>query len=189
MGAAGEALIFLQPPEKPYVELLRTKGIQLAEDAPAKLIRGLLTLVRAGPGGLFRKGSAPDAPAVAMALTRQMINAVVGDDHARQLAADAFSSFVRSYATFPSDLKRIFHVKNLHLGHIAFSFCLREQPRAVGGSGAKKERKRKKFEDTSAKAADAKKRVFKAAQQLQDAEIKPLRKRAQPEQQRQRQRQ
>ena len=43
----------------------------------------------------------------------------------------AFQSFVRAYATYPSDLKRIFHVRNLHLGHVAKSFALVETPSKI----------------------------------------------------------
>jgi len=43
----------------------------------------------------------------------------------------AFQSFVRAYATYPADLKRIFHVKNLHFGHIAKSFALVETPSKI----------------------------------------------------------
>ena len=43
----------------------------------------------------------------------------------------AFQSFIRAYATYPADLKRIFHVKNLHLGHVAKSFALAETPSKI----------------------------------------------------------
>lgn len=43
-------------------------------------------------------------------------------------ARGAFWAFVKSYATHPSAEKHIFHIKNLHLGHIAKSFALREAP-------------------------------------------------------------
>jgi len=43
----------------------------------------------------------------------------------------AFHSFTRAYATYPADLKRIFHVKNLHLGHVAKSFALVETPSKI----------------------------------------------------------
>ena len=42
----------------------------------------------------------------------------------KQLATKAFISFVRSYATYPMSLKHIFHIRNLHLGHVAKSFAL-----------------------------------------------------------------
>lgn len=172
MGASGEAIIFLMPVEKPYVDLLRSKGIQLAEDNPAKVLRGLALLVRPEAGQGSRKGKPMvfDAQHVAMSLTRSMVNAVGADDHAKQLASDAFRSYVRAYATHSGDLKQVFHVRNLHLGHIAFSFCLREPPRMVGSSGSSAVRKRKKHEEALSKAAAGKKKVFRAAQILQDSD-------------------
>lgn len=44
------------------------------------------------------------------------------------IARGAFWAFVKSYATHPSSEKHVFHIKNLHLGHIAKSFALREAP-------------------------------------------------------------
>ena len=42
------------------------------------------------------------------------------------------------------DVKDIFNVRQLHLGHVAFSFGLRDPPAMIGQSGASAERKRKK---------------------------------------------
>lgn len=44
------------------------------------------------------------------------------------LARKAFWSTCRAYATHPAAEKHIFHVKRLHLGHLAKSFALREAP-------------------------------------------------------------
>ena len=44
------------------------------------------------------------------------------------LAQKAYSSHIRAYATHSSLEKHIFHIKKLHLGHIAKSFGLREAP-------------------------------------------------------------
>lgn len=38
---------------------------------------------------------------------------------------------MRAYATHPSDEKHIFHVRHLHIGHLAKSFALREAPGVV----------------------------------------------------------
>ena len=38
---------------------------------------------------------------------------------------------MRAYATHPSDEKHLFHVRNLHLGHLAKAFALREAPNTV----------------------------------------------------------
>lgn len=53
----------------------------------------------------------------------------------------AFHSFIRAYATYPSSLKHILHIKKLHLGHAAKSFGLREAPSnihdRIGNSNAR----------------------------------------------------
>jgi hypothetical protein len=45
----------------------------------------------------------------------------------------AYLSFLRSYSCYSSDLKGIFHLKNLHIGHVAKSFGLREAPKQISG--------------------------------------------------------
>lgn len=54
-----------------------------------------------------------------------------------ELARRAFTSHMRAYATHPSNEKHIFHVRHLHLGHLAKAFALRETPGTVSG-GKKK---------------------------------------------------
>ncbi len=56
--------------------------------------------------------------------------------------------FCRSYASFPKDCRDVFCFKELHLGHLAKSFALRDPPSKVTGIGKGKwvkndERKRK----------------------------------------------
>ncbi|PVV04502.1 hypothetical protein BB560_000994 [Smittium megazygosporum] len=48
-----------------------------------------------------------------------------------ELAKSAFSSSIRAYATHPPMEKHIFHIKYLHLGHIAKSFGLQQAPKAI----------------------------------------------------------
>ena len=58
----------------------------------------------------------------------------------------AYQSFVRAYATYPTNLKHIFHIKNLHLGHVAKSFALREAPKELfQPTKQHKTQKRKRF--------------------------------------------
>jgi hypothetical protein len=72
-------------------------------------------------------------------------------------------SYLRSYAVHPAHLKPIFRVKALHLGHVAAGLGLREQPSAIGGSGAAKERKRRKAEARHEEAARRKKKMRSGA--------------------------
>ena len=48
-----------------------------------------------------------------------------------EMARNAFASHLRAYATHPLDEKHMFHVRHLHLGHLAKSFALREAPSAM----------------------------------------------------------
>ena len=61
----------------------------------------------------------------AFILHQNLVKAVAADPHLKQLAADAFRSFVRAYSTHSKPLKDIFAVYQLHLGHVAHSFALR----------------------------------------------------------------
>ena len=42
-------------------------------------------------------------------------------------------SHMRAYATHSSDEKHMFHIRHLHLGHLAKAFALREAPTALKG--------------------------------------------------------
>ena len=46
-------------------------------------------------------------------------------------ATKAFSSYIRGYATKEKCVKHIFSARALHLGHVAKSFALREQPKNI----------------------------------------------------------
>jgi ATP-dependent RNA helicase DDX31/DBP7 len=62
------------------------------------------------------------------------------------LARKAFWSTVRAYATHPSAEKHVFHVKKLHLGHLAKAFSLREAPSNIHEKSKGKKRKDAKNE-------------------------------------------
>jgi len=64
----------------------------------------------------------------------------------KKMAQAAFVSWIRAYTAHRGELKRIFMVKKLHLGHVAKSFALKEQPSLVGKSVHKQAKKRKKNE-------------------------------------------
>lgn len=58
-------------------------------------------------------------------LQKQLMTAVTESREVLRLAEDAFRSFTRAYAAHPSSIKDVFHVRKLHLGHVAHSFALR----------------------------------------------------------------
>lgn len=54
-----------------------------------------------------------------------------------EMARKAFASHLRAYATHPSEEKHIFHIRHLHLGHVAKSFALRDAPGTISGHHGK----------------------------------------------------
>ena|SRR5882762_4839187 len=42
---------------------------------------------------------------------------------------------MRAYATHPSNEKHIFHIRHIHMGHLAKAFALREAPKNISGVG------------------------------------------------------
>lgn len=67
--------------------------------------------------------------------------ALRGPDGLPHLASlPALQSFIRAYTTYPRELKHIFHVRLLHLGHVAKSFGLRDAPQNLGVSAVKKKK-------------------------------------------------
>jgi ATP-dependent RNA helicase DDX31/DBP7 len=158
MGQRGEALLFSLPSERAYGDLLRERSdgrLELKEAPLEPLLRRCLPPAAGagGRGGLAASSyySSPSSfntgAAAAGALTRRAAAAVAADARLAALAADAFRSFVRAYATHPSALKPIFHVRSLHLGHVASAFALREPPAQLGASGSREERKKRKREE------------------------------------------
>ena len=48
---------------------------------------------------------------------------------------------MRAYATHPSSEKHIFHIRNLHMGHLAKAFALRDAPNSVKATNTFKSKK------------------------------------------------
>ena len=147
-GRSGAATLFLLPTEVQYVEILRDAGAELTA---AQLKDTVEAAQLDGVGGrkFFPKRDAPavspEAAGVEAMAFHPAISAVcraaeaeVNRDAACAGAArDAFVSHVRAYATHGKALKAIFHVKKLHLGHLAKAFGLREPPAAAARKSGK----------------------------------------------------
>lgn len=74
----------------------------------------------------LRNGLESSLRITAIAVTFLFSNFISIDDDLICIAA--FRSFIGAYNTFPSSTKHVFHSRNLHLGHLAKSFALRETP-------------------------------------------------------------
>ena len=128
-GRDGRALIFLQPGcEEGYVSILK-KG------KPRNLTRH-------DADELLKKGFAPTSGVVGTSNNRLWEDAATDfqlDVERRALenpklleqARRAYQSHVRAYATHVAAERSIFDMKELHLGHLAKAFALRDKPGAI----------------------------------------------------------
>jgi ATP-dependent RNA helicase DDX31/DBP7 len=134
VGHKGEALLFLLPTEMPYQELLASKGAHLSKQDLCALLGSLpmgSAAHRVGKAALV----AELHPASLMMLRRiEAVTSARAD--IRKVAKDAFRAHVRAYAAHPAASKSIFHVKRLHLGHLAANFGLKQTPVLLGKSSA-----------------------------------------------------
>ncbi|EKM54220.1 uncharacterized protein PHACADRAFT_145954 [Phanerochaete carnosa HHB-10118-sp] len=136
VGKGGEAWSFVAPSEQEWVKWVKAKmqGDQPVEGKSTIALQQVPfnDVLRSGFGGQGLEFE-ERATEVQLSLERWVLK---GKENAKS-ARKAFLSHIRAYATHPSDEKHIFHVRHLHLGHLAKAFALREAPSAVTDANAK----------------------------------------------------
>lgn len=99
-----------------YVKLMEEKGVNMEEINIDTILK--YVSARRDDEGSF-------------ALQWRFEAAVSSDNELALIASRAFRSFIRAYSTHSKDTKHIFNKRDLHLGHIAKSFALKENPTEV----------------------------------------------------------
>ena len=158
IGAKGSSVIFLLPSEADFVKMLESAKIPLAE-MTLEMVLG--KLLRSGiTGAQGRKPSSMEEAATNLQM--RMESAVVKSEDLHHMACQAYVSFVRSYASYPREARNVFCFKDLHLGHCAKSFALRDPPSKITGIGkgnwVEKQEKRSKDLKREEKIIKAQKR-------------------------------
>ncbi|KAF8488414.1 P-loop containing nucleoside triphosphate hydrolase protein [Gautieria morchelliformis] len=127
VGKGGEAWAIVSPSEERWVPWVEERMGETSDNRQIKLqnvsVEGIL---RSGFGGQGKEYEAR-ATQVQLSFERWVLRS---SDQA-ELARKAYVSHMRAYATHPSDEKHLFHVRHLHLGHLAKAFALREAPNTV----------------------------------------------------------
>lgn len=135
-GKGGEAWSIVGPSEVGWVKWVEEKmqGKSTDDTKQNASLTGVAveSLLRTGFGG---KSSEYEerATEVQLAFERWVLRSK--DNLA--LARNAFLSYMRAYATHPSSEKHIFHIRHLHMGHLAKAFALRDAPTKVTGTSQK----------------------------------------------------
>lgn len=142
IGAKGSSLLFLTPAEMSYVTSLANHNISLSEMKMEMILSTLMLdnrfKVRGKYDGKMSSGALEqEVRDRATVLQTEFENAVHNDVDSVQAAKRALQSFLRAYTAYPSNMKHIFHIKALHLGHAAKSFGLRDAPQGLVTAPAK----------------------------------------------------
>ncbi|KAI1801154.1 ATP-dependent RNA helicase dbp-7 [Daldinia bambusicola] len=149
-GRPGKATLFLQPGcEEGYVELLNPSSALVPQSYGSTLQKGFVTPISlpksdqtSEPQTLVSDRQTPNSRAEALQLhLEQRLLASTKDDGNSKLldaARQAFRSHIRAYATHVRDERVYFDITQLHLGHTAKSFGLREAPGGIGGGPSRR---------------------------------------------------
>nr|XP_012145809.1 PREDICTED: probable ATP-dependent RNA helicase CG8611 [Megachile rotundata] len=122
-GSSGSATIFLIPSEIDFVRMLESRRIRIKQENMDDVLDKLMS-------PLSKHSSTQGA---AIALQNEFENMVLEDPKLRDKAYRAYTSWIRFYSGYPRDMREIFNRKNVHLGHFAKSFALRQTPQRIGG--------------------------------------------------------
>ena len=139
-GRRGSALLVVSPAECGFIGYLHS---QCGLTALSK--RDGVELLNDGYGADKKAGKslAVELPRGANVASQAIKSALSKDAELTKLAETAFTSSVRSYCTHSKELKEFFRIGQLHLGHYANAFGLKENPKAAAkaGKGGKKRKK------------------------------------------------
>ncbi|KDQ27681.1 hypothetical protein PLEOSDRAFT_1076765 [Pleurotus ostreatus PC15] len=130
-GKGGEAWSIVSPSEAEWAKWVVTKMHGTTEESENKSIRitpiSVENVLRDGFGGKSKEYE-DRATEAQLAFERWVLRR---KEHG-ELARKAYLSHMRAYSTHPTNEKHIFHIRHLHLGHLAKSFALRDAPNAIG---------------------------------------------------------
>ncbi|KAL4938402.1 hypothetical protein BDV06DRAFT_57093 [Aspergillus oleicola] len=137
LGRDGRALIFLLPGcEENYVDILK-KGYR---DGGKALARSTTDdILKRGFGGNVESQSR-DWDEKATEWQLELERWALENPDALELARRAYQSHIRAYATHVANERHIFNIKELHLGHLAKSFALRDRPGKINVPGLRQGR-------------------------------------------------
>lgn len=130
----GAAVMFLLPSEARYIRHLEEKRIRLRQGDESRALEALRSVVPA----------AATAQRAAVAVQARLEHTAHTNRDWLLRASRAYTSWVRFYAGYPRDVREYLDSKQLHLGHAAKAFALRDAPatlaRRVKSNPANKER-------------------------------------------------
>ncbi|KAJ3840185.1 DEAD-domain-containing protein [Lentinula raphanica] len=135
-GKGGEAWSFVSPSEVSWVQWMEGK----MHGASSESEKQNISLTPVAPESVLKSGFGGKSNEYEERATQVQLSFerwVLQRKENAELARKAFMSHMRAYATHPSDEKHIFHIRHLHLGHLAKAFALRETPKTATSARGK----------------------------------------------------
>ncbi|OII72007.1 uncharacterized protein cubi_01340 [Cryptosporidium ubiquitum] len=132
MGDKGTGIIFLRPSEEGYLETLKSYDITgkngIIKLSDTTIWEGLIS-------NNSNSGKIDDISGFFYSIINKIITLDPNDSHNELLnkARRAYIAYVRSYMSYDREFSKIFSIKKLHLGHVASSFGINEQPNKIIG--------------------------------------------------------
>ncbi|KAI0596811.1 P-loop containing nucleoside triphosphate hydrolase protein [Biscogniauxia sp. FL1348] len=149
-GRPGKAALFIQPGcEEGYIDLLKSSAPAAPQSYDTILQKGFIspiTLPKYSDDSetttLVSDRQSPNSRAEALQLHFEQRLLASGKDGGNSKLLDsarqAFRSHIRAYATHVREERGFFDITQLHLGHTAKSFALREAPGGIGGGPSRR---------------------------------------------------
>ncbi|XP_050099293.1 probable ATP-dependent RNA helicase CG8611 [Anopheles aquasalis] len=123
-GQSGKAVLFIEPAEVEFIKYLAEKQIRIQEEK----IDGIFVCL----GQLLKcrqKQIARNKEKAAVELQHRFEVLVASEKELFASASKAFVSWVRYYSNFPKELRRMFAIRAIHMGHYAKCLGLRDPPK------------------------------------------------------------
>ncbi|KAL7796624.1 P-loop containing nucleoside triphosphate hydrolase protein [Trichoderma ceciliae] len=150
-GRSGDAVIFLLPgTEEGYIELLKASGSPSPLSYDSVLQKGLMTKMEYPVETTAKPQDGQTYHEKAETLQLHLEQRLLIDSRRLELARNGFKSHIRAYATHTREERVHFDITQLHLGHVAKAYGLRDPP---GGIGAGIDRKAQKGNRDAGKRA------------------------------------
>lgn len=132
LGRDGRALLFLQPGcEENYVDILKRS---YRDGGKALTRHGANDILQRGFGGNVQSGG-KNWEVKATDWQMDAERWALDNPQNLEMARRAYQSHIRAYATHIANERHMFNIKELHLGHLAKAFALRDRPSKVNVPG------------------------------------------------------
>ncbi|KAF0992674.1 hypothetical protein HZS_7100 [Henneguya salminicola] len=129
-GHDGSAVVFLSPHESSYLEVLKESGMEIGKELDLKQLSKFWLAVRQQRE--YKDISDTIIENEGSSVHTIIKNIVDQSNQIKQLAYKCFTSSVKSYSSYPQNLKKHFNPRVLHIGHLAESLGLSETPKNIG---------------------------------------------------------